>query len=130
MVQHQLGETFAARLGTHVHPLDLSILGAHQFDAATANGYAVIADEEEGHALGNQLLHAVAMTAFTRIERLKIRLQLGNQSCGVGSVRTFGRYDSWHTSIVSFFLGILREIEFRKEAYPSRSKPHYSLAGT
>ena len=36
------------------------------------------------------------MTAFTRIEQLKVRLKLGNQSCGVRSVRAFRRNEGWH----------------------------------
>ena len=115
-----MAKPVATKLGTHVHPLDLSIVGAKQLDAATANGCAAIADEKEGHAFRNQLLHTVAMTAFTRIERLKVRLKLGNQGCRVRSVRTFRRYDGWHTSLVNF-LSTLRCVATTFSAAATRS---------
>jgi hypothetical protein len=78
VVEQQLSETRATKLGSHIHPLDLSIFSAKQLDATTASGSAAIANDKEGHGVGNQLLHAEAVTTLARIERLQLRLKLRN----------------------------------------------------
>src|SRR3954469_19989321 len=49
MVQHQLPERHAAKLGAHIHALDLSILRAKQFDTPAAGRCPIIAQQEERH---------------------------------------------------------------------------------
>ena len=87
VIEHQLAVTQAAKLRTHPHALDLPVLGAEEFDPAAAGRSTVIADDEERHSVGDQLLHAETMTALARIERRQMRVELRNQR---GGVRTRG----------------------------------------
>jgi hypothetical protein len=52
-----------------------------------------IAEHEKRDGLGKQLLDTITVTAFGRIERLKMRFQLRNQHSGVGTVGALGHDD-------------------------------------
>src|SRR5439155_2290643 len=51
MLRHQLPEPQTTKLRAHVHPLDLSILGAKKFDPATSGRHPVIAQQKKRHTL-------------------------------------------------------------------------------
>jgi hypothetical protein len=60
-------------------------------DAAAAGRATVRAQHEKRDPLGKQLFDAETVTAFARIERLKMRFQLGNKGDGVATVGTLAR---------------------------------------
>src|SRR5262249_5778007 len=49
MIDQQLPEALAAKLRTHVHALELPVLGAEQLDTAAAGGSTVSAQDEKRH---------------------------------------------------------------------------------
>src|SRR5215467_5273859 len=77
-------------LRPHVHALDLAVFLPDEHDAAAPGGPAVDAQDEKRHTLGDQLVHAEAVAALGRVERLEVRLQLVEECGGVGRVGPFG----------------------------------------
>jgi len=73
VVEHHLAVTKSANVRPHPHALDLAVLGAEQFDPATAGRSTVIANDEERDRVSNRLLHTETMTALTRIKPCQIR---------------------------------------------------------
>ena len=96
VVEYQLTDAQASKPRSHPPSFNLTILGAKQFDATTADGSTTIADDEKGHRVGNQSLDAETMTAFARIERGKVRVELGNQGCRVRASRMLRCDDGCH----------------------------------
>lgn len=96
MFQHHLRKSQPTILRAHVHAFDLSILAAEQLDAAAPGRCAVLADEKECHRLGDQLLHTIAVAAFTWIEWSQLRFQFLDQGHGVGSIWVFRGDNGWH----------------------------------
>src|SRR5262245_54857918 len=96
VVEHQLAVTFATKLRPHPHALDLAVLCAEQLDAAAPGGRAAVADDEERNRVGNQFLDAEPMTAFARIERREMCVELCDQRGRVGAGGVLGRYDRRH----------------------------------
>src|SRR5262245_41795398 len=91
MRQYQLTKPQAPKLRAHIHPLDLPVLRAKQFDAATACRCPLVAQQEKSHRLRDELLDTESVTAFGGIERRKMRFELSNQGDGVGGVGAFRR---------------------------------------
>ena len=83
----ELEKSLAICFAGSIHALELPVIGAKQLDAATASGSAVNANDEEGYAIGNLFLHAEAVTALARIERLQMCIQLRNQGRRLGRGR-------------------------------------------
>src|SRR5262245_25383885 len=96
VVEHQLAVTQAAKLRPNPHAFDLAILCAEQLDPATSGRSPVVADDEERDRVGNQLLHAEAMTALAWIERRQIRIELCDQRRGFGACGGLRCYDGRH----------------------------------
>jgi hypothetical protein len=51
VVKHRFPEPQAAKLRADVHPLEFSVTGAKQLDAATRGRDSVVAEQEEGDTL-------------------------------------------------------------------------------
>src|SRR5258708_241772 len=76
MIEHCLAQTQSAKGGAHIHPFDFPKLGAKQLESAAPRQEAVAADHEKGHAFAQELLDAISVVAFRRIERNQVRFQL------------------------------------------------------
>lgn len=87
VIEHKTAEAAAAKRGAHPHPLDLGVLPADEHDAAASGRHPVVARDEEGDLLAQQLLDAEPVTALARIETREVRLEFLDERGGVRSVR-------------------------------------------
>src|SRR5215469_10187237 len=83
-------------LRAYVHALDLAVFLPDKHDAAAPGCPAVDTQDEEGHTLGDELVHAEAVAALGRVERLEMRLQLVDERGGIGRIGPFGSNGHGH----------------------------------
>src|SRR5437899_1720461 len=95
VIEHQLAKARAPKVRVDVHTFDLGIV-AKSLQTSAARGCAVVADEKEGHILGEQFLYAIAMPALGWIKRCEMRFELVNQGSGIGAVGAFLLYLHGH----------------------------------
>src|SRR5262249_1198496 len=67
------------------------VLRPEELNAATARRSGVVARHEEGDALIDQLLHAIAVAAGRGIVPAELRLQFGDQRSRIGRIRPLRR---------------------------------------
>jgi hypothetical protein len=88
VIDEQLAIRAAAKLRPDIHALQFAILAAKKLDPAATRRRAVNPQHAERHAFPDQSLHAEAVPALRRVERLQMGLQFVDQKQGVGGVGT------------------------------------------
>src|ERR1044072_1421514 len=87
MVQHQPREAETTKLRPNIHAFDLSILIAKKLHATATDQRIFATDDEKEHTFSQQLFHAVAVPAFSRVKRIEVCFELCDQCDSILTVR-------------------------------------------
>ena len=96
MNEHRLPEAPPPKSGTDVHALQLAVVRAVDLDAATARRRSILPHDEEGDTFAKQLVDAITVAAFARVQRREMTLEFVDQRRSVGTIRAFLCYYGRH----------------------------------
>src|SRR5262245_61451421 len=96
MIEHAPAQAQPPKRWAHIHALDFPIGRANELDPTVSSCHALMADDEKGHRLFEQLLNTIPVMVFDRIEGDEVRIELSDQRPGVCRVRGCGYNNGWH----------------------------------